>query len=125
MATWRTVLGSIALSQSFSELHTLRVSLSASLDGLQCSAILNRQHAGSDTPSLSGHDLSLLASMFDMTGSSAAEEFAGSLTRPPWSYKLWMLAGSRERFFDRLIRDYGDFVQYRGSTSTWSITRPW
>lgn len=45
-------------------------------------------------------------------------------TKPPWSYKLWMLTGSRERFFDRLIADYGDFVHYRGPISFYLINRP-
>lgn len=35
-----------------------------------------------------------------------------------------MLAGSRERFFDRLIEDYGDFVQYRGLINFYLINHP-
>lgn len=35
-----------------------------------------------------------------------------------------MLAGSRERFFDRLIRDHGDFVQYRGLIDFYLINHP-
>lgn len=59
-----------------------------------------------------------------MLGPSLPAAFAGSLARAPWSYKLWMLAGSRERFFERLIKDYGDFVQYRGLVNFYLINHP-
>lgn len=59
-----------------------------------------------------------------MQGSNPSAAFSGSLARPPWSYKLWMLAGSRERFFDRLISEYGDFVHYRGPIDFYLINHP-
>lgn len=34
-----------------------------------------------------------------------------------------MLAGRRERFIDRLISDYGDFVHYRGPIEFYLIYR--
>lgn len=52
------------------------------------------------------------------------DAFVGSLSRVPWSYKMWMLTGSRERFFDRLIHDYGDFVHYRGLINFYLINHP-
>lgn len=35
-----------------------------------------------------------------------------------------MLSGSRERFFDRLIEEYGDFVHYRGLISFYLVNHP-
>ncbi len=43
-----------------------------------------------------------------------AKTFTGKLVRPRWFYRQWMLAGNRALFFDRLVRDFGDFVHYRG-----------
>jgi len=37
---------------------------------------------------------------------------------------MWMLAGSRERFFETLIQQYGDFVQYRGPVNFYFINHP-
>ncbi|TWT73633.1 Pentalenene oxygenase [Posidoniimonas polymericola] len=59
-----------------------------------------------------------------MTSDPEPAPFAGTPARPPWSHKLWMLAGSRERFFERLIQDYGDFVEYRGPISFYLVNHP-
>src|SRR5690606_2362264 len=50
--------------------------------------------------------------------------FTGQLVPTPWSYKMWMLLGSRERFFDRLIADFGDFVHYRGLIEFTLVNHP-
>lgn len=51
-------------------------------------------------------------------------DFAGTMARPPWGYKQWMLAGNRAYFFDRLVRDYGDFVHYRGLFNFYLVNHP-
>ncbi|TWT36927.1 Pentalenene oxygenase [Posidoniimonas corsicana] len=50
--------------------------------------------------------------------------FDGSLAATPWSYRLWMLAGSRERFFETLTQEFGDFVRYRGVLSFYLVNHP-
>ncbi len=50
--------------------------------------------------------------------------FQGSLIRPPFFYKQWMLAGNPAIFFDRLVNDFGDFVHYRGLFSFYLVNHP-
>ena len=50
--------------------------------------------------------------------------FEGALARPPFFYRQWMLAGNPALFFDRLVRDFGDFVHYRGLFSFYLINHP-
>lgn len=51
-------------------------------------------------------------------------EFDGELARPRRFYRQWMLAGNRAHFFDRLVRDFGDFVQYRGLFDFYLVNHP-
>jgi cytochrome P450 len=50
--------------------------------------------------------------------------FQGSLARPRLFYRQWMLAGNSALFFDRLVRDFGDFVHYRGLFSFYLVNHP-
>ncbi len=50
--------------------------------------------------------------------------FNGQLSRPPWFYRQWMLAGNPAYFFDRIARDFGDFVHYRGLFSFYLVNHP-
>lgn len=50
--------------------------------------------------------------------------FTGTLVRPPWFYRQWMLAGNPAYFFQRLARDYGDYVHYRGLFSFYQVNHP-
>lgn len=59
-----------------------------------------------------------------MPNTSGPPEFAGRVARPPWCYRMWMLAGSRERFFDKLVQQYGDFVHYRGVIDFYLVNHP-
>ncbi|QDU89202.1 Pentalenene oxygenase [Pirellulimonas nuda] len=59
-----------------------------------------------------------------MTPSKPPAEFSGALASTPWSYRVWMLAFSRERLFDKLIAEYGDFVHYRGVVGFYLINHP-
>ena len=52
------------------------------------------------------------------------QAFAGSLKQTPWFYKQWMLAGNPAYFFDRLVKDYGDFIHCRGLFSFYQINHP-
>ena len=51
-------------------------------------------------------------------------EFTGRLARPPWFYRQWMLAGNPAYFFDRLAKDFGDFVHYRGLFNFYQVNHP-
>jgi cytochrome P450 len=51
-------------------------------------------------------------------------DFDGRLARPRWFYKQWMLAGNPAYFFDRLVQDFGDFVQYRGLFHFYLVNHP-
>ncbi len=51
-------------------------------------------------------------------------EFSGKLARPPWMAQQWRLAGNRALFFDRLTRQYGDFVYYRGLFNFYLVNHP-
>lgn len=48
----------------------------------------------------------------------------GTLVRTPLFYKQWMLAGNPAYFFDRLVKDYGDFIHYRGLISFYQVNHP-
>jgi len=37
---------------------------------------------------------------------------------------MWMLAGSRERFFEKLVQEYGDFIHYRGVLDFYLVNHP-
>ncbi len=50
--------------------------------------------------------------------------FDGQLVRSPWFYRQWMLAGNPAYFFERIARDFGDFVHYRGLFSFYLINHP-
>lgn len=50
--------------------------------------------------------------------------FQGCLVKAPWFYRQWMLAGNPAYFFDRIARDFGDFVHYRGLFSFYLINHP-
>jgi cytochrome P450 len=50
--------------------------------------------------------------------------FRGTLVRPRLFYRQWMLAGNPALFFDRLVRDFGDFVHYRGLYSFYLVNHP-
>ena len=56
--------------------------------------------------------------------SKNVREFDGKLVRPPWFYRQWMLAGNPAYFFERLAKDYGDFVHYRGLFSFYQVNHP-
>ncbi len=51
-------------------------------------------------------------------------KFTGKLVRTPLFYKQWMIAGNPAHFFDRLIRDFGDFVHYRGLFNFYLVNHP-
>jgi cytochrome P450 len=59
-----------------------------------------------------------------MSTATPDAEYTGSLATTPWCFKLWMLAFSRERFFDTLIARYGDFVHYRGVLDFYLVNHP-
>jgi cytochrome P450 len=50
--------------------------------------------------------------------------FRGKLACPRLFYRQWMLAGNPALFFDRLVRDFGDFVHYRGLYSFYLVNHP-
>ena len=50
--------------------------------------------------------------------------FSGQLVRPRWFYRQWMLAGNPAYFFERLTRDHGDFIHYRGLFSFYLLNHP-
>ncbi len=50
--------------------------------------------------------------------------FKGSLARPRPFYRQWMLTGNPALFFDRLVKDFGDFVHYRGLFNFFLINHP-
>lgn len=52
------------------------------------------------------------------------QHFQGQLVRAPWFYRQWMLAGNPAYFFERITRDFGDFVHYRGLFSFYLINHP-
>ncbi len=52
------------------------------------------------------------------------QAFAGALRRTPRFYKQWMLAGNPAYYFDRLVKDFGDFVHYRGLFSFYLVNHP-
>lgn len=49
---------------------------------------------------------------------------AHQLVRAPWFYRQWMLAGNPAYFFERITRDFGDFVHYRGLFSFYLVNHP-
>ncbi|MFT7643713.1 MAG: cytochrome P450, partial [Pirellulaceae bacterium] len=51
-------------------------------------------------------------------------EFKGELVRAPWFYRQWMVAGNPSLFFDRLAKDFGDFVHYRGLFNFYLVNHP-
>ncbi|MFT5528035.1 MAG: cytochrome P450, partial [Pirellulaceae bacterium] len=51
-------------------------------------------------------------------------EFTGELARPPWCYRQWMVARNPANFFGRLVKDYGDFVHYRGLFNFYLLNHP-
>lgn len=50
--------------------------------------------------------------------------FRGQLATPRFFYRQWQLAGNPALFFDRLVRDFGDFVHYRGLFSFYLVNHP-
>lgn len=58
------------------------------------------------------------------TSSEHPSPFTGTLARPRFFYRQWMLAGNPALFFDRLVRDFGDFVHYRGLFSFYLVNHP-
>jgi cytochrome P450 len=50
--------------------------------------------------------------------------FTGRPADPPAYHRQWMLAGNPARFFQRLIRDHGDFIRYRGVIDFHLINHP-
>lgn len=50
--------------------------------------------------------------------------FQGKLVRTPWFYRQWMVAGNPALFLDRIIHDFGDFVNYRGLFNFYLINHP-
>ena len=62
--------------------------------------------------------------MRDSNASGDPKEFTGALTRPPWFYRQWMLVGNPAYFFERIARDFGDFVHYRGLFSFYQVNHP-
>jgi len=59
-----------------------------------------------------------------MHGHEPTTTFTGALARPPFLYRQWMLAGNPALFFDRLVRDFGDFVHYRGVFDFYLVNHP-
>lgn len=59
-----------------------------------------------------------------MNQHAAQATFAGSLARPPYLYRQWMLAGNPALFFDQLVRDFGDYVHYRGLFNFYLVNHP-
>jgi cytochrome P450 len=53
-----------------------------------------------------------------------SQAFKGALVCAPWFYKQWMVAGNPANFFDRLVCDYGDFVQYHGLLRFYLVNHP-
>jgi cytochrome P450 len=62
--------------------------------------------------------------MESQPSASQPPPFQGNLARPRFLYRQWMLAGNPALFFDRLVRDFGDFVHYRGLFSFYLINHP-
>ena len=56
--------------------------------------------------------------------SKSVPDFTGTLVRPPWFYRQWMLAGNPAYFFRRLVDDYGDFIHYRGLFKFYLVNHP-
>lgn len=52
------------------------------------------------------------------------DDFSGQLVCAPWFYRQWMLAGNPANFFDEIIRNFGDFVYYRGVFNFYLINHP-
>lgn len=50
--------------------------------------------------------------------------FTGRLAEPPPFHRQWMLAGNPARFFEKLIREHGDFIRYRGVIDFHLINHP-
>lgn len=50
--------------------------------------------------------------------------FRGTMVKPRFFYRQWMLAGNPALFFDRLVQDFGDFVHYRGLFSFYLLNHP-
>lgn len=59
-----------------------------------------------------------------MTNTPQKSEFHGSLTHAPFVHKQWLLAGNRAYFFDTLVKEFGDFVRYRGLFNFYLINHP-
>lgn len=55
---------------------------------------------------------------------SSPSEFSGHLVTPRRFHHQWMLAGNAAIFFDRLIREHGDFIHYRGVIDFYLINHP-
>ena len=53
-----------------------------------------------------------------------SHQFDGSISRPPWFYRQWMVAGNPALFFDHLARRFGDFVHYRGLFKFYLVNHP-
>ena len=62
--------------------------------------------------------------MSDKLKHRVATGFHGKLTKPPWGYRQWMLAGNPAIFFDHLANTFGDFVHYRGAFNFYLINHP-
>ena len=55
---------------------------------------------------------------------NSSTRFNGSLASPPPWYKQWRLAGNRALFFDQLIKEFGDFIHYRGILDFYLVNHP-
>jgi len=55
---------------------------------------------------------------------SAPVEFTGDMATPLRFHRQWMLAGNPAKFIDRLIREHGDFIRYRGIIDFHLINHP-
>ena len=52
------------------------------------------------------------------------QPLTGRLAEPPAFYRQWMLAGNPARFFEKLVRDHGDFIRYRGVIDFHLVNHP-
>jgi cytochrome P450 len=50
--------------------------------------------------------------------------FAGELRHAPWGYRQSMLLGNPALYFDRLARDFGDFVHVKGLLDFYFVNHP-
>ena len=51
-------------------------------------------------------------------------DFSGEPRDAPWGYRQWMLLGNPALYFDRLARDFGDFVHVHGLLDFYFVNHP-